>query len=73
MAGRGIGALDMARCIRTGGTPTASGELAFHVLDTMIAIDESITSGRMIEVASTVEPIPIRSASWDPFAATLDS
>ena len=37
----------------------------------MIAMDESITSGRMIDVTSTVAPIPLMDASWDPFASTL--
>jgi predicted dehydrogenase len=72
VAGRGIGALDMARCIRNGGSPIASGELAYHILDTMIAMDESITSGRMIDVASTVDPIRPVDETWDPFAATLE-
>ena len=46
--GRGVGALDMARCIRNGGTPLASGELGYHMLDTMVAIEESIASGRSV-------------------------
>jgi predicted dehydrogenase len=71
VAGRGIGALDLARCIRTGGQPMASGALAYHVLDTMIAIDESLTTGQTIEVTSTVDPIPLMDKAWDPYAATL--
>lgn len=73
VAGRGIGALDMARCIRTNGQPLASGELAYHVLDTMIAIDESITQGRTVDVVSTVDRLPLVEESWDPFEATLSA
>jgi predicted dehydrogenase len=71
VAGRGIGALDMARCIRNGGSPLASGELAYHVLDTMIAIDESIQLGQTVVVASTVEPPRLVDEAWDPYQATL--
>jgi predicted dehydrogenase len=70
-AGRGIGVLDMARCIRTGERPLASGELAYHVLDTMIGIDDAIRRGETVEVISSVEPIPLVAEEWDPYAATL--
>jgi predicted dehydrogenase len=69
--GRGTGALDLARCIRGGGTPVASGELGYHILDTMVAIEESITSGRTVDVASTAAPVPLLPEDWDPYAATL--
>jgi hypothetical protein len=66
-----VGVLDMARAIRTGTRLLASGDLAYHVLDTMTAIDEATTTHRTVEVASTVEPVPLVSEDWDPFAATL--
>lgn len=69
--GRGAGALDLARCIRTGGTPVASGELALHILEVMAAIEESIRSGRMVEITSAAPPVPLLPADWDPHAATL--
>jgi predicted dehydrogenase len=69
--GRGAGALDLARCIRGGGTPVASGELGYHVLDTMVAMDESMTSGQTVAVASSVAPVPLLPEGWNPYEATL--
>ena len=43
-AERGIGVLDLARAARTGRQALASGELALHVLDTLLAIDEAVTT-----------------------------
>jgi predicted dehydrogenase len=68
---RGTGALELARAIRAGGPERASGELAYHVLDAMLAVRESIARGRSVDVASTVEPPPVLPADWDPRAATL--
>jgi predicted dehydrogenase len=69
--GRGAGALDLARCIRGGGTPVASGELGYHVLDTMVAMEESMASGQTEAVTSTVAAIPLLPEGWDPHEATL--
>jgi predicted dehydrogenase len=63
--------LDMARSIRTGSRPLASGALGFHVLDTLMAMDESIASGRTVDITSTIDAVPLVSEDWDPFAATL--
>lgn len=71
VAGRGIGALDLARCIRHGGKPLASGRLAYHVLDTMIAMDESMSTGRTVDVTSTVDDIPLLDEHWDPYQDTV--
>jgi predicted dehydrogenase len=71
LAGRGTGVLDMARAVRSRTRPLASGELAYHVLDTMTAICEAATTHRTVEIDSTVEGIPLVSEHWDPFAATL--
>jgi predicted dehydrogenase len=71
LAGRGMGVLDLARAIRSGGRPIASGALGYHVLDTLVSIDESVTSGRTVDVASTVEAVPLVAEGWDPFEATL--
>jgi hypothetical protein len=49
----------------------ASGELAYHVLDAMLAIDESLTRGQPVEVASTVAVPPPLPATWDPYEKTL--
>jgi predicted dehydrogenase len=70
-AERGIGVLDLARAARNGGTPIASGELGYHVLDTLVAIDEAITEDRTVTVDSRVDRIPLVAEDFDPFAATL--
>ncbi len=58
--GRGIGLADMATGIRAGRPHRASGELAEHVLDAMLAIGEAAASGRRVEIGSRVErPAPL--------------
>ena len=54
-----------------GPAPRASGELAYHVLDVMLAIEESAESGRPVEVASTVSAVPPLAAGWSSTEATL--
>ena len=71
LAGRGTGVLDLARCIRSGSPPLASGALGFHILDTMLAIEEAVTTGHTVDIRSTVDPVPLVADDWDPFAATL--
>ena len=44
---RGIGVADLARCIREGGSPLASGEMACHVLDVVEKIIESGKTDRL--------------------------
>ena len=70
-SGRGIGTLDIARAIRAGRPHRASPELAYHVLDSMVSITESLEGKCFVSVASTcerAEPLP---ADWDPYARTL--
>jgi predicted dehydrogenase len=52
---RGLGLADMAYAIRTGRPHRASGELAYHVLDTMHAIIEASETGRHVELSSSCE------------------
>jgi predicted dehydrogenase len=69
--GRGTGVLDMARSLRAGIPHRAQGETAFHVLDTMASIAESVDNHEFVEVASSAvaaEPLP---EDWDPSAPTL--
>jgi predicted dehydrogenase len=68
---RGIGALDLARAIREGRRPRASGELGFHVLDVMASILESAERNAPIAIASSVEPAPPLEAGWNPAESTL--
>ncbi|WP_251451122.1 Gfo/Idh/MocA family oxidoreductase [Microbacterium sp. Marseille-Q6648] len=70
-AGRGLGALDMARAIRSGDRHIATGELGYHVLDTLTAIEESVVAGAFVAVESTVDEVPMVPEDRDPFAATL--
>lgn len=51
---RGIGVADLAYAIAEGRPHRASGELAFHVLETMHAIYESATSGHRLSLESTI-------------------
>ncbi|MFC1413207.1 Gfo/Idh/MocA family protein [Streptacidiphilus sp. N1-12] len=70
-ASRGTGVLELARAIRAGVPERASGELAYHVLDTMQAIEESIAAGGPVSVQSTVEVPAVLPTDWDPLARTL--
>jgi predicted dehydrogenase len=70
-AGRGIGVVDMARALRTGGRHRATGEQGLHVLDAMYATLESAEMAASVPVTSTfgqVEPLP---ADWDPLARSV--
>jgi predicted dehydrogenase len=70
-AGRGLGALDLARALRAGAPHRASGELALHVLDMMEAIERSAGAGRFQPVRTTFRPADALPAGWDPAARTL--
>ena len=63
--------LDLARAIRGGETERASGALALHVLDVLLAIERAAETQSTVALTSTVErPAPLP-GSWDPAAATL--
>ncbi|MFF7981045.1 Gfo/Idh/MocA family protein [Streptomyces sp. NPDC007901] len=70
-AGRGLGVLDMARAIRGGHPHIATGDLGYHVLDTMTCIDEAVVSGETVPVASTAPVPPLVPEDRDPYGATL--
>ena len=69
--GRGMGVLDMARSIRAGVPHRATGNLAYHVLDTMVSISESVDSGTFIDVESSAPTSAALPEDWDPTASTL--
>lgn len=69
--GRGMGALDMVRAIAAGRPHVASGELGYHVLDTLLSAERSAATGTTVTVESTVAPVPLLPDDFDPFAATL--
>ncbi len=52
-AGRGLGLVDLVHSIHSGKTPRASGDLAYHVLDAMLAFEDSDQTGRRIDLTST--------------------
>ncbi len=57
---RGIGAADLAVALRQNRPNRASGELAYHVLDVMCALDESAHQGRHITIESApAQPAPL--------------
>lgn len=70
-ASRGAGVLEMARALRAGRPHRAQGELAFHVLDTMASIAESIDTKSFVDVESSTAPVPALPEEWDPTEATL--
>lgn len=52
--GRGIGVVDMIRCIEAGIPHKASAEMAYHVIDIFRAVDESADTGRVVTLNSAV-------------------
>lgn len=57
---RGLGVLDIALAIRDGRPHRASGELALHVLETMLSFERSSAEGRHIALETTPErPAPV--------------
>lgn len=72
-ASRGAGVLEMARAIRERRPHRAQGELAFHVLDTMASIAESIDTRAFVDVESSAAPVPALPEDWDPTTATLSA
>lgn len=57
---RGIGVADIAYALRSGRPHRASGELAYHVLDVMLATLDSPKEGRHISLESTCpRPAPL--------------
>jgi predicted dehydrogenase len=70
--GRGMGVLDMARSIRAGQPHRATGQLAYHVLDTMVSVSESIGTGEFVPVASSAPSSAPLPEDWAPTEATLD-
>jgi predicted dehydrogenase len=69
--GRGSAVLEMARAIRSGGPDLLPADLAYHVLDAMIGMEESATSGAFVNIESSAPPAPLLPETWDPTASTL--
>lgn len=71
LSGRGLGLLDMGRAIRAGRPHVATGRFGFHVLDTLLSIEESVETRQFVPVESTVDAVGSIAAEFDPFASTL--
>jgi predicted dehydrogenase len=71
LSGRGVGLLDMARSIAAGRAHVATGEFGYHVLDTLLSIEEAAESRSFVTVDSTLDAVGSLDADFDPFAATL--
>ncbi len=57
---RGLGLADMLDGVANGRAARASGELAMHVLEVLLAIIQSAEEGRFVEIGSSVErPAPL--------------
>lgn len=57
---RGLGASDLARAIREGGTSRVQGELGLHVLEIMHAVLDAAEGGTRVAVESTLDrPDPL--------------
>lgn len=71
VAGRGLGTLEMARALRADRPHRLTGELAAHVLDVMISLEDATRTGATLPLATTTAvpaPMPV---DFDPEAATL--
>lgn len=70
-ASRGVGVLEMARAIREGRPHRAPGKLAYHVLDAMVSISESMESGDFVSLESVTAPSEALPEDWDPTILTV--
>lgn len=71
VGGRGLGALDIARSVRAGVPHRATGDLAYHVLDVMASVSDSIDRGAAVPVESSAPRPEALDEDWDPYARTL--
>lgn len=65
---RGLGLADLAAALREGRAPRAAGDLAFHVLEVMHAVEVASANGRHVDIQSAPDrppPLP----RDDPFGA----
>ena len=66
VGGRGLGLVDMVEAIQEAREPRCSGNIAQHILETMLAFHESEISGKTIEIQSTCRrPLPMPTNGLD--------
>jgi predicted dehydrogenase len=69
---RGVGVLEMARAIRAGRAPRASGDLAVHVLGVVLAVEESAAQGGApVAISSSTGRVLPLEPDWSASASTL--
>lgn len=68
--GRGAGVVDLVRSIRDGGTERASGAVAAHVLDILLAVRDAADTATAVTIGSSVPPVDPLPEGWDPGVAT---
>jgi len=64
--GRGTGIVDMVRSLREGTMHRANGELAYHVLDVMLALQSAVEEHESFEIASRPPIVPPVPDGWTP-------
>jgi predicted dehydrogenase len=64
--GRGIGVVEMARALRSGGAHRPTAQLGLHVLEAMLATTESIERRAFISIESLFAQIQAMPEDWDP-------
>lgn len=64
--GRGVGVVDLVRSVRDGSTERASGAVAAHVLDILLAVRDAADAGKPVEIDSAVGPVAPLPEGWDP-------
>lgn len=65
---RMIGVIDMVAAIQAGRAHRANGDLAYHVLEVMLAFDKSSETSEHVEIESTTErpaPMPTGLKEWE--------
>ncbi|MEG3615366.1 Gfo/Idh/MocA family oxidoreductase [Isoptericola haloaureus] len=67
--GRGAGVVDIARSLHDGTPHRASGELALHVLEVLLATERSVADGSSVEITSTVAAADLLPADATPAEA----
>lgn len=68
---RGTGVAELAQAIRQDRPERVPGELAFHVLEVMVAIARSAETHEPVDLESGVTPAESLDPSWDPSVPTL--
>ncbi len=70
-AGRGTGVVELARACRQGRPPLFDGRLAYHVLDAMTSLQESVENREFVPVTSTTPSVATLPEDWNPYESTL--